>query len=323
MIKTFGWTKLQYIITRRLLIFAILINLPICTNAKSAKSWIKELDHVDITALYSGDVYSFWSKERNADYSYTNLQQAIRENKKSMRKAVLNIQKFLSSSFSERLFSVRNDSVADSICSNIEKDLHIDDLRSFLPDNIEFKIAKKEGLNAATFPDGYIMIYKGVLEKLQYEELLAVCAHELAHYMFKHSLANEYAYIKKQKSNRLWAEIGGGILIGAAAFADGYSAGITGQRLNNTGYYASLYQGIIDDADQSSEMFRFRYSRKEELQADIIGFRYLQFLGYNPRAFLTMLEKIGTENDKYYNKKSSHPRTQLRIDVINSLLSEL
>lgn len=81
-------------------------------------------------------------------------------------------------------------------------------------------------------------------------------------------------------------------------------------------------QGIIDDAAESAERFKFRYSRKDELQADILGFRYLQFLGYDPRSFLTMLEKIGVENDKYYDKKSSHPKTELRIEVIKTLLGK-
>lgn len=118
--------------------------------------------------------------------------------------------------------------------------------------NLEFvnkeliRIAANNEFNASTFPDGYILINTGLFSKLTYNELLAVCAHELVHYMFNHSLANEYAYIKKQKSNKLWAEIGGGLLMGASAFADGYSAGLTGQQTNNSEYYASMYQGIIN-----------------------------------------------------------------------------
>lgn len=311
---------------KRTILLTFLLIVSITSFSKGAQSWVQELDLVDLSTLEKDNVTSFWTAERNADNDYTSLQEAVQKNKKSIRTARSNINKFLFSSYSDRADIVIRDTMADSICSYIERDLHLDEIRQAFPqaaiDNLEIRIAANNEFNASTFPDGYILINTGLFSKLTYNELLAVCAHELVHYMFNHSLANEYAYIKKQKSNKLWAEIGGGLLMGASAFADGYSAGLTGQQTNNSEYYASMYQGIIDDAAESAERFKFRYSRKDELQADVIGFRYLQYLGYDPKAFLTMLEKIGTENDKYYGKKSSHPKTKLRIEVIKALLGE-
>lgn len=310
---------------RRSILLIFLVVLTTASYSKSAKSWVQELDLVDISSLNSKDVTSFWNAERNADADYNTLLQAVQKNKKSVMTAKANINKFLSSSYSDRNYITINDSTAEVICDCIERDLHIEDIRRAYPEaagNLKFKIAANNEFNASTFPDGYILINTGLFSKLNYNELLAVSAHELVHYMFSHSLANEYAYIKKQKSNQLWAEIGGALIVGANAFADGYSAGLTGQQSNNGQYYAVMYQGIIDDAAESAERFKFRYSRKDELQADILGFRYLQFLGYDPRSFLTMLEKIGVENDKYYDKKSSHPKTELRIEVIKTLLEK-
>ena len=309
---------------RRLILLIFMVALTTMSYSKSAKSWVHELDLVDISALNSKDVSSFWNAERNADADYNTLMQAIQKSKKSVLSAKAKIRKFLYSSYSDRNYITISDSTADAICDCIERDVHIDDIRKAYPEialsKLKFKIAANNEFNASTFPDGYILINTGLFSKLNYNELLAVSAHELVHYMFNHSLANEYAYIKKQKSNQLWAEIGGALIVGANAFADGYSAGITGQQQNNAQYYADMYQGIIDDAAESAARFKFRYSRKDELQADILGFRYLQFLGYDPRSFLTMLEKIGIENDKYYDKKSSHPKTELRIEVIKTLL---
>lgn len=311
---------------KRTILLAFLFVITISAFPKSAKSWVEELDLVDVSLLKKNDVGAFWTAERYNDADYKALQEAVRKNKKSLRTAKSNINNFLMSSYSERIYAAVNDTMADYICEHIEKDLRIDEIKRAFPevalDNLEFKIADNGEVNASTFPDGYILINAGLLAKLHYKELLAACAHELVHYMFSHSLANEYAYIKKQKSNKLWAEIGGGLMMGASAFADGYSAGVTGQQTNNSEYYAAMYQGIIDDAAESAERFKFRYSRKDELQADVIGYRYLQFLGYNPMSYLTMLEKIGTENDKYYGKKSSHPKTELRIEVIRTLFQK-
>lgn len=311
---------------KRILLVSIFVLVAVACFSKGAKTWVQELDLVDIKLLQRGDVGSFWRMERDADNDYVRLQQAIKKNKKSIRAAKSNISNFLFSSSTERECLVIEDDMADSICFYIERDLHIRELKEAFPeiafDKLKFKIAASDDFNASTFPDGYILVYAGLFSKLDYGELLAVCAHELVHYMFSHSLSNEYAYLKKQKSNQLWAAIGGGLLVGLNAFADGYNAGMTGQETNSSEYYANMYRGIVDGAAESAERFKFRYSRKDELQADVIGFRYLQFLGYAPRVFLTMLEKIGTENDKYYNKKSSHPKTELRLEIVKALLGE-
>lgn len=294
--------------------------------SKSARAWILELDRVDISSIREREVSSFWNAERNADADYNSLQQAILKNKKNIRSAEANISNFIYSSSSARNYIAVNDSAADAICCYIERDLHIEDIKMAYPgiacENLKFKISASYEFNASTFPDGYILINMGLLSALDYDELLAVCAHELVHYMFSHSLAKEYAYIKKQKSNRLWAEIGGALIVGANAFADGYNSGATGQQMTNYQYYEDMYQGIIDDAAESAERFKFRYSRRDELQADILGYRYLQFLGHAPSSFLTMLEKIGIEDDKYYNKKSAHPKTALRIEIIKAMLEK-
>lgn len=309
---------------KRAILFIFLVHITIVSFSKSAKTWIQKLDLTDVSCLDKDDIGYFWIAVRGEDSDYNALQKACLKDKKSIRTAQTNINNFLYSSLSARKDIAVNDSTADSICSCIERDLRIDEIkRAFLEielDNLSFKIAADNDFNASTFPDGYILINTGLFSKLNYSELLAACAHELVHYMFEHSLANEYAYIKKQKSNKLWAEIGGGLMLGVIAFADGYAAGTAGQMTNNSAYYADLYQGIIDDAAENAQKFKFRYTRKDELQADVIGLRYLQFLGHDPRAFLTMLEKIGTENDKYYDKKSTHPKTQLRIEIIKSLL---
>ena len=160
---------------KRTILLTFLLIGSITSFSKGAQSWVQELDLVNLSTLEKDNVASFWTAERNADNDYTSLQEAVQKNKKSIRTAKSNINKFLFSSYSDRADIVIRDTMADSICSYIERDLHLDEIK---------------------------------------------------------------------------------------------------------------------------------------------------YLGYNPKAFLTMLEKIGTENDKYYGKKSSHPKTKLRIEVIKALLGE-
>lgn len=314
-----------YALARIILIFLCLLVMN-KVYAKSAKSWVKQLDLVNIDTLEQNDVISFWKSELNADADFKAMLKAIRKKKKSLIESTSTIEDLLNKvKYVRNEISVSNNNDIDELCEALERDLHIDAIRkipTLWNSNLKIKIGAVEEMNAVAYPDGYIVVYSSLLNQMNYDELLAVCAHEIVHYVFQHSLSNEYAYIKKKKSNNLWATIGGGLLAGAGAFTEGYYSGMAGQQFSGADNYVRMFEGIVEGAEENALKFRFRYSRKDELQSDIIGCRYLQYLGLDANAMLTMLEKLGTEGDKYYSKKNDHPKNKFRIEVIKTLLGK-
>lgn len=187
----------------------------------------------------------------------------------------------------------------------------------------EFIFIEKNELNACCDTYGKMRIYTGLANILTFPELIAVCAHEMSHHILKHILAKEYSFLKKQKKNQVWAEIGTGLTVGAVAASQVY-AGIYGGVQYNTdwgAYTQSVYNDYSNDAFHASINYRYRYSREEEAEADIIAFRFLQWLGYDGYEFISMLKKIDDGIMKT-KKNFDHPVTIQRIRLIGMLFKK-
>jgi len=294
-------------------------------NGKNAMGWVKELSPAFDSTVVRGDVSSFWTFMQNKDREYRQLLSAIKRNRKTIREAnrTLSRAKFGEYSYLEEIKECWD--FDKERIKKLESDLHFDEIRRFLPDSlsrtlsINFAVTDEE--NASTFPDGKIVIYQGLLLKLNHEELLAVCAHELTHFLMQHALNMQYSYIKKMKSNKVWADISGALLAGISATANAYNAAITGTKVPYQDYGAFISE-LEEGTESSSINYRFRYSRREEYQADIIGLRYLQFLGYSGESYLSMLNKISPKNYKEKkSKKDTHPTMATRKEIISLLLN--
>ncbi|MBR5728807.1 MAG: M48 family metalloprotease [Prevotella sp.] len=184
----------------------------------------------------------------------------------------------------------------------------------------EFFFVDVDDLNANCDSYGKMRIFTKLVNELTFPELIAVCAHEMSHHILKHILASEYSFLKKQKRNQVWAEIGTGLTVGAVVASQAY-AGVYGTQ-NNTdwGTYAqNVYNDLSNDAYHASANYYYRYSREEEAEADIIAFRFLQWLGYDGYEFITMLKKIDDGIMKKTKKNDNHPVTIERIRLIGKL----
>lgn len=191
-----------------------------------------------------------------------------------------------------------------------------------LDKDAEFIFVEKDEINANCDTNGKMRIYTGLANILSFPELIAVCAHEMSHHFLKHILASEYSFLKKQKRNQVLAEIGTGLTVGAVAASQAY-AGVYGTQSNiNWGSYAqNVYNDYSNDAYHASVNYKYRYNREDEAEADIIAFRFLQWLGYDGYEFITMLKKI--DNGILKTKKNfDHPVTFERIRLIGMLFKK-
>ncbi|NVK19850.1 MAG: M48 family metalloprotease [Methylocystaceae bacterium] len=165
---------------------------------------------------------------------------------------------------------------------------------SELPDlKWTFTVLDDPIINAFALPGGYIYISRGLIGLAENEaELAAVIGHEIGHVTARHT-AQRY-------SKSVLTGIGAtvlGIVVGGPA---GDLANFAGQA-----YLAS-------------------YSRGHEMEADMLGMRYMTRLGYDPKASASFFKKLaqhtelqarmnGKKTEGHYSIFASHPDTQSRI----------
>lgn len=161
--------------------------------------------------------------------------------------------------------------------------------------NWEVNVISSKELNAYCMPGGKIMFYSGLIDQLQLsdDEIAIVMGHEIAHALREHS--------REQVSHAMAAQTA--ISVGTALLG----LGQVSASLSNT-----VYQSLIAT----------KFSRTDESEADDIGLELTARAGYDPRAGVTLWQKMiaaksGGNSPEFM---SSHPADASRIQRIQSLL---
>ncbi|MSO91813.1 MAG: peptidase M48 [Rhodospirillales bacterium] len=170
---------------------------------------------------------------------------------------------------------------------------------SDVPD-LPYKITvlNDDQVNAFALPGGYVYITRGLLMLAENEaEVAGVLSHEIGHVTARHT-AERY-------SQAMLANIG---LMGLGIL--GASVGVPGEAGQLASY--GLQAAIMG------------FSREQELEADMLGVRYMTRAGYHPEGMTSFFQKLETHTKlqaamrgdpqaDQYNFMSSHPRTTDRI----------
>lgn len=161
----------------------------------------------------------------------------------------------------------------------------------------EFTLLDDDIINAFALPGGKVFLSRGLAEKMTNEaQLAAVVGHEIGHVTARHS--------NERFGQQLGLGIGGAVLgavIGGVIDSDngvGIGAGVGG----TVGGIAAL-----------------SYSRDQEIEADRLGMRYMERLGYDPRGAIQVQEILG-EASKGQSRPpeilSTHPLSSTRIRAL-------
>jgi len=160
--------------------------------------------------------------------------------------------------------------------------------------NYNFSIVDDNEINAFALPGGYIFINKGLIDKMDEDELAFVIAHEIGHICARHSL-------KKLQSSFFMS-----LVMGLASSNPDYASVRTGVN--------AVYNVVA-----------LGYSRSDELLADSLGLEYMHKAEYNPQGAIDALEKLKAEGGK--NKSlvflRSHPYPEDRIEKIKEKVKSL
>ncbi|MEM6264609.1 MAG: M48 family metalloprotease [Bacteroidota bacterium] len=185
------------------------------------------------------------------------------------------------------------------------------------PGSVRVKVVMDYKPNAFMFPNGMMFLTTGLLSTMSSEEeLLAVMAHEVAHFAEDHSMQNINTTMQRTRRALFWSSIA----TLAAASAEIYmtTQDETYQAGGLTQVTASLSTEI---ASRINERMGLTYTQQQEFEADKSATELLEMIKVNPMALASALKRIKRHNLKmdisnHYNP-STHPNINLRISKIS------
>lgn len=158
----------------------------------------------------------------------------------------------------------------------------------------EVNVLASKQINAFCMPGGKIAFFSGIIEQLQLtdDEIAMVMGHEIGHALWEH--ARERA--------------GKQLALGAGRVVAGLIFGQLGDLVGaGAGSLATL-----------------KFSRNDELEADLIGMELAARAGYNPESGIVLWQKMGQASKGAPPQwMSTHPSGATRIDIIKKHLHEV
>ena len=163
----------------------------------------------------------------------------------------------------------------------------------------EVNVEKNDQLNAYCMPGGKIMVYSGLIEKLNAtdDELAAVIGHEIAHALREHGRERmSQAYVQQFGLQAL-----------AAIVTKGTSSAVGNASIQAAGLGSELF-------------FALPNSREQERESDKIGLELAARAGYNPDAAVSLWQKMEAQGgSKPPEFLSTHPASENRISELRAL----
>ena len=162
----------------------------------------------------------------------------------------------------------------------------------------EVNLIGSKQINAYCMPGGKIAFYTGIVRTLQLtdDEAAMVMGHEMAHAL------REHARERMGKST---------VTTGAARLGGALLSGWLGIDPNLTDMVAQ----------QGANLLNLKFSREDESEADLVGMEIAARAGYDPRAGITLWEKMGANNKGAPPQwLSTHPASGTRIADMQAAL---
>jgi Zn-dependent protease with chaperone function len=152
----------------------------------------------------------------------------------------------------------------------------------------EVNLIGSRQINAFCMPGGKIAFYSGILDtlKLTDDEVAMVMGHEIAHALREHARER----MAKSQLTNLGANILGELVAG--------------------GRYAGAFQ-------MGGDLLSLKFSRDDESEADIVGLDLAARAGFDPRAGVSLWQKMAAANSRApLEFLSTHPAGEHRIKEI-------
>jgi predicted Zn-dependent protease len=156
-------------------------------------------------------------------------------------------------------------------------------------------------INAFCMPGGKIAFYSGILTKLELtdDEVAMVMGHEIAHALREHARER----MGKSMATNGLSRLGGALIAGFL------------------GIDARVTDAV---AQQGAQLLSLKFSREDESEADLVGMELAARAGYNPRAGVSLWQKMSAANKGAPPQwLSTHPSGNTRIKDIEANLPKV
>ncbi|MGH7207335.1 MAG: M48 family metalloprotease [Nitrospiraceae bacterium] len=156
-----------------------------------------------------------------------------------------------------------------------------------------FAVLNHDSINAFAAPAGYIFVTRGLMAQIRNEaELAAVLGHEIAHVSQRHILQ------VIQRSKRL--------------------AGVTEAGLAYANQNPEAFKGLIDGAVK--KLLDEGLDQEKEIEADQLGDVFAARVGYDPAAYVALLNRLRAQkgDDRAFFK--THPNFSTRIAAVQKVM---
>jgi len=160
----------------------------------------------------------------------------------------------------------------------------------------EVNLIGSSQINAFCMPGGKIAFYSGILKTLQLtdDEVAMVMGHEIAHALREHA---------RERMGKSMATN-----LGANVITQIFGLGQIGQMATNYG----------------AQLLTLEFSRSDESEADLVGMELAARAGFDPRAGVTLWQKMGAVNKNAPPQwLSTHPSGSTRIADIQANLPKV
>jgi len=162
----------------------------------------------------------------------------------------------------------------------------------------EVNLIGSNQINAFCMPGGKIVFYTGILKTLQLsdDEVAMVMGHEIAHALREHARER----MGKSTATQGLARLGGAIASG----------------------WLGIDPRITDSVAQTgANLLTLKFGREDESEADLVGMELAARAGFDPRAGVTLWEKMSAANKGAPPQwLSTHPSGSTRIADIEANL---
>lgn len=161
-------------------------------------------------------------------------------------------------------------------------------------------LADPDTVNAFALPGGQVFLTAGLFKRLGGEgQLAGVLGHEVGHVVHRHSAE----HLAKQQFTQ--------VLVGAAAVA--------GSDDRSGGQQAAAIAALVGDA------INLKFSRTDELEADVFGVAALGEAGYDPRALAELMKVLQQAGGRSNRPEflSTHPDPGNRLEKIQAEIARL
>jgi predicted Zn-dependent protease len=158
-----------------------------------------------------------------------------------------------------------------------------------------YLLADRKTVNAFALPGGQVFITEALMSLLGREdELAGVLGHEVGHVLARHSA-------ERLAKEQLTQNLIGAVAVGSGSYDTAQLAQLAGSLIN------------------------MKYGREDELEADTLGLRLMRESGYDPRAMISVMQKLekasgGARQPEF---ASTHPSPANRIQRIKEQLDTM